>query len=301
MEFKRKTVELTPELASEYLSRRHPTLQRKYDANYAEQLSRDISAGRWNNDLHGADPMIFSDSGYLINAQHRCGAVVIANKPIVIDVLYGVPEEMFEYVDAGKARSVAQFVHTKHSNTVTALARFANSIECGNTITTALTGRVVHTRSNGKKRSVSAGRVEVLSYIHDNASELEYIASQADRIYYAMRGGSKASFAAALWVILYVSKDQGIGEVLNLIDDIAADVPRSPIVAHGKVIGMSKLITAARQGMKINSDYWVGLILTMYRLSSTNRLKVTQKDINDAIPYYNLLIKRKQGFKELDN
>ena len=299
MEFKRETIELTPELAKEYLAKRHPILQRKYEPNYAEQLSRNITAGRWNNSLHGADPMMFSETGYLINAQHRCGAVVIANKPIIIDVIYDVPEEMFQFVDGGKPRSLRQFVDSKHSTVVCALAKYANAIECGSPILSALYGRVVNTWDGNRKRAVVAGRTELLSYIHENEKELEYIASQAQRIYKAFKGGSKANFAQALWTIFYVYNPHDLGTIIRFVDEIVADLPSSPIIANGKATGMGKLINSAKQGVRVNPEYWIGLILAMYRYSSTNRLKITQKDISDAIPYFNLEIRRKQGITRI--
>lgn len=286
MEFRRKTIELTPERAKKFLENRHEGLQRKYSPDYAEQLARVIRAGKWSNALHSVDPLMVTPEGKLINAQHRCGAVIRANKSIIIDVLYDVPEEMFQFLDGCKPRSFKQFVHSKHANTVVPLARYANAIDNGAMIGSAIKGIVAN---NGKNGRVNAGRTELLDYIDKHEEELEYIACQSEKVYRAFKGGSKAAISYALWTI-YCASDKDLGAVLRFVDEIVADIPSTVVIAKGKALGMGKLLEAAKQRTSIRADYWVSLLLAMYRLSDSRRIKITANDLKDAIPYFNMLL-----------
>lgn len=97
---------LTPGLAGELL-RRNPD-NRSIRATKAAQYAADIRAGKWT---FNGEPIIVSDTGEVNDGQHRCGAVIDANKPIPVLMVFGVPRETRLTVDQGATRSAADYAH----------------------------------------------------------------------------------------------------------------------------------------------------------------------------------------------
>jgi len=91
-------VTLTPKLAAEWKATVKPDAQRKYRDHHALKLARAIERGEWtrNNDM-----FMFDKDGALVNGQHRCGAVMKANKSIVVTVAYDCTEDEIMHADQG--------------------------------------------------------------------------------------------------------------------------------------------------------------------------------------------------------
>lgn len=68
------------------------------------RLSRAILAGRWK--LNGAS-IVVDRKGRLLDGQHRCHAIVRANKPVRTVLVTGVSPEVFDTIDQGAKRSGA--------------------------------------------------------------------------------------------------------------------------------------------------------------------------------------------------
>lgn len=284
---RRKTIELTPELASQYLSKIYDG-QRKINKGHVKQLSRDIREGRWNNDARQFDPIMLSPNGELLNGQHRCKAVVDAEKSIVVDLLTNVPEDLFKFLDGGKSRALPQFVKCKNSNTVAAVSRYANAIESGTPLSSAITGRV---ELDGHV-NVRASRIELLSYIEKNLEILEECAYEARRIYEAFgNAGSKAMFADALWTISYISGHENMEEIKAFVDDIISDNPSRPSLANGKSLAVKKLVEQLRNTSRIKQEFWMHWLLAMYKSLGTNKKTLTMNDVNEAASYFDKIIK----------
>lgn len=294
MEFKRETIELTPELAKEYLAKRHPR-QRKLNLGYAEELARLIRAGLWENRMHQFDPMALDKQGRLMNFQHRCMAVVRAGKPITADVLFDIPEELFEFIDGGKSRQVNQFLDMKNDTTISALARYAIAIENGSPIPSAFSGRITGAQENKQKFNVRAGRTELLEYIHQNEKDLAWSTAQGVRLYQTIgKGSSKASFASAIWTILYVADEDVSVDVLEFVDLFTAQTTTNDVIAKGKAMAMKTLLKAARDRQAVKFEYWFWLTLTIYRLYKTDRQTITKADIDKTAQMFAILTKEKR-------
>lgn len=281
MEFKRETIVLTPEIAKDFLANRYEG-QRKINTAYAESLARDIKSGRWNDDLHGADPIMISPDGKSMNGQHRCMAVILSNEAILIDVLYDVPKELFEFIDNGKTRTLSQFVEGPRAKEVSALARFANCVEQGIGLSVAIHGYV----ENGR---VLASRSEILDYVREHEAELRWCAKEGERIYKAFHGGSKTAFTDAIWTILYVEGSSSKKSVINFVDEIVSDRPHSGMVISGKEKGRNKIIDAARNHVGIDRKYWIMLILAMYDFRNSTRIKLNDNDMEKSFAKYDEL------------
>ena len=284
MEFKRETIVLTPEIAKDFLANRYKG-QRRINTAYAESLARDIKSGRWNDELHGADPIMISPEGKSMNGQHRCMAVILSNEAILVDVLYDVPEALFEFIDNGKARTVSQFVEGPRAKEVAALARFANCVEQGIGLAVAIHGYV----ENGR---VIASRNEILDYVKEHEAELRWCATEGERIYKAFHGGSKTAFTDALWTILHVEGLSSKKTILAFVDEIASDRPHSSMVISGKEKGRNKIIDAARNHVSIDRKYWIMLVIAMYDFRNSTRIKLNDNDMEKSFVKYDELSRR---------
>lgn len=94
-------VEVTPEMASDWLSRN--TSNRPLREYHANKLARQISNGEW---VFNGETIKFNTKGELIDGQHRLAACIIANKPIRTLVIYDAPDNAYETIDGGKRRNV---------------------------------------------------------------------------------------------------------------------------------------------------------------------------------------------------
>lgn len=79
---------VTPEQAAVYLQTVDASTTRKLSDSQVSRYSADMLQGNW----HISQPLIFSDSGKLLDGQHRLAAVVKANTPVEFSILRGVGE-----------------------------------------------------------------------------------------------------------------------------------------------------------------------------------------------------------------
>lgn len=283
----RKTIKLTPELAKQFLCNVYEG-QRKLIPSYMRQLARDMKAERWRPETGQFHPLMLSAEGKLLEGQHRCHAVVESGKTIMTDILINVPEELFRYIDGGKPRMLSQFVNTKNANTVSALSKYANAIECGTPIASAISGRV----ETEDHINVRASNIELLEYIDNHIEVLENCAYEARRIYEALgNGGSKAMFANALWTISYVSNHEISRDIDKFVDEIVSDSPTHPAIAKGKSLAVKKLVEQLRNASRVKSEFWMYWLLAMYKAYGSQKKTLTLADVNAAPSYFDKLIK----------
>ena len=151
----KKEILLTPELAKKYMKQNY-CLNRNIRATEVNELCRDIREGNWNPKLSEVqDPIMFSLDGKMINGQHRCLAVITANKPVRITVAKDVPEDLYPLLDRGTKRNLADAIgKEKNSTSIAAIAKIYFSLVHGSTpLNGILTGRLANSViiANGKK------------------------------------------------------------------------------------------------------------------------------------------------------
>jgi hypothetical protein len=71
-------VQLTPELARQFLDRLHPINSGGWNHENVARYAALIDAGTWE----GMSPMVFTLRGFLVDGKHRCAAVIASGKPI---------------------------------------------------------------------------------------------------------------------------------------------------------------------------------------------------------------------------
>lgn len=116
-----RVINLTPELAAEYLNR-NPRNRKVSPRNYAT-IVRAITNGEW--ELNG-EAIKIDASGFILDGQHRCHAVVEAGIAIKTFLIENLPATVQDTMDTGKSRTLADILAIRgevNANTVAAIAR----------------------------------------------------------------------------------------------------------------------------------------------------------------------------------
>lgn len=121
--------DITPELARKYLA--HHGGNRNLNANAVADYARDMAAGRWHLTHQG---IAFSDTGELLDGQHRLQAIIRAGIAVRMYVTKGVDPDAFKVLDTGRQRTLAdrfQIEGAKNANQLAAVARKVTLWEMG--------------------------------------------------------------------------------------------------------------------------------------------------------------------------
>lgn len=115
--FRTEIIEVTPEMASEMLRKNEGN--RKITPSASNFLVKQMQQGKWR---FTADAIQFSDTGRLLDGQHRLDAVVKSGTTQKFLVAYGVPDDHQSVIDTGKNRSAGDvlFMHGIHNHTIAA-------------------------------------------------------------------------------------------------------------------------------------------------------------------------------------
>lgn len=116
-------VTLTPVLAG-LLLERNP-INRPISHGNSSALLSDIANNRF---VFNGEPIVVSDSGVLLDGQHRCQAVIQANKPIQTLIVFGPKEEARFTIDIGRPKSAPNFLHMKGFKNTAVLAAAARML-----------------------------------------------------------------------------------------------------------------------------------------------------------------------------
>lgn len=135
------TVELvTPEVAAKMLERN--TANRPISSGIVAKYAEDMRANRW--DYNGQD-IIFSETGDLLDGQHRLSAIIAAETPTVLGIKRGLPSSAFATLDAGKSRTagdILALLGVPSYNHAAGVARIALSYATGRAFRGGTAGRV---------------------------------------------------------------------------------------------------------------------------------------------------------------
>jgi hypothetical protein len=93
---------ITPEDATRYLAAN--TNNRPLNAKWVRALTKEIQEGRY---MLNGESVIFSDTGELLDGQHRLYAIAASGMPVSILVVRGVARDAWGTIDTGKARRAA--------------------------------------------------------------------------------------------------------------------------------------------------------------------------------------------------
>lgn len=103
-----EVVNLTPALAQALLARNPQN--RKLSLETVERYARDIATGRW--DFNGTS-IVVSLNGETNDGQHRCHAVIKANRSITVVIVFGPDRDSRFTLDQNKVRTVGDYLGMK--------------------------------------------------------------------------------------------------------------------------------------------------------------------------------------------
>ena len=138
---KHDVVDATPEMAEKWLG--NDVLyahQRDWHPTYSDGYASDMAAGLWSDDV--ADPIVFSESGKLLNGQHRLHAIVKCRMTIPMLVVTVENENGYKFIDTGHSRTFVDLVgkDVKNKTTVGSVSKRIVAIEEQKTIRAAIEG-----------------------------------------------------------------------------------------------------------------------------------------------------------------
>ena len=100
------TVEtITPTRAAELLKGNRSN--RPLNQNWVKTLAGIITSGKWKLTHQG---IAIATDGVVVDGQHRLSAIVAANKAVQIMVARNAPTDVFDAIDGGKKRTVADYI-----------------------------------------------------------------------------------------------------------------------------------------------------------------------------------------------
>lgn len=195
----REKILLTPQMASRLMERNYKNnrLPRKSMVN---KIAQDIIDDRWDSEVSKfQDPILFTNDGTLINGQHRCLAVIKANRPIEIYAEYDVPESIYPMLDGGTARSACDFVEVPNRKSAAALAKIMCAVEDGTApLTSALQGKISAT--------TVATRAQVIEKINQENDRIQYFTHASQRMG-SYLFNKRTQIATAAFLIEYTKRD----------------------------------------------------------------------------------------------
>ena len=217
---------LSPKVAEELLKNNYP-LNRTLSMPVVLKYADDIRQGRWNEDVSQIDQPLATDiHGRLIQGQHRCNAVIVAQKPIYTYIVRGVPESYYEFLDGGFARSASTYLRTKNANRIAAISAAICAIEDGTlSLKSAISGKV----GSEKKNVFQASRKAQIEKYQSNKAKIDSIYSMALPIQQKTHL-TPTAIAIALFIMLYV------GEPEETVRGFSGDFATGPIEASNRLL-----------------------------------------------------------------
>ncbi len=163
-----KIVTITPKIAAELLA--HNDNNRPLKDNHVISLAIQIEKDKWQ--LNG-ESIIISKKGKVLDGQHRLHAVIMADKSIRSNVVYGADEESFLTIDTGRIRSgsdVLSIEGVENSAVMSSIIRAVIMWKRGSI------KNAVSKKSSGKsKKTRSITNAEMVEFYNKNKNKLTEI------------------------------------------------------------------------------------------------------------------------------
>ena len=156
---------ITPEVAQQILSTN--THNRELNKRHVMFLCDQMQSGLWQM---AADPIRISDTGVLLDGQHRLSAIVASKVTYDMLVVRGLPDTTFHVMDTGRIRSagdVLQIGGHPNSRLIASIIRMVINYHRGNfSNTLANMGRVSgYTVTNGEIMAFAA-ETDMQPFVH---------------------------------------------------------------------------------------------------------------------------------------
>lgn len=211
---------ITPELAQEYLGCN--THNRNVRVNKVKAYAEDMRSGNW---MQNGDSIRFSNSGTLLDGQHRLMAVIEAQIPIVMLVVRGLPLESQVTIDTGAHRKFSDYLTLENVRNAAVVASATRSV---------LLWERGSRRFGGGGSNSAVTNPQLKDCWERNQEWLEYAAPRIQRVLHAVRLPSTVT-GALTWAFDHI--DAGDSEFFwdRLVSDELHEAG-SPIFALRRLL-----------------------------------------------------------------
>lgn len=207
-----QVVELTPALAR-VLMDRNPK-NRKISDLVVESYTRDIEHGKWR---FNGEALIIADDGTLNDGQHRCSAVIAADKPVMATLVIGVERDSRATLDQGRTRTVGDYL---------AMEGYVNTNQLG-----AAASFVFQHQARGYLAKGGSGKPtksEVMALIDLNPSLVQSVAQV--QVKGAAAYGGQSMLAFCHWTFWQASDRASADDFIRKLTEGAGLLARDPIL-----------------------------------------------------------------------
>jgi hypothetical protein len=229
---------IAAELAAQWLAERNYG-NRRLNENTYSKYARDMACGRW--ELNG-EPIIFSDAGRLIDGQHRLKGIVVANVPVQVLVIEGIPDKAFSTINTGKGRSLSDVLTIgghKHSALLSAALQWVMRLETRNLVNVKTQAKFSFTQAECKDALADHPDLEKsVSFIGNSSTAVKKIASPGlTAALHYLFGKRDETMAAAFF--------DALGTGTGLHEDEAVYLLRERLIANRASAAKLPIVTMA--------------------------------------------------------
>lgn len=160
-------VTITPALAKILIERNVDN--RPISAGNSNALMSDIAGGRWQ---FNGQAIVVSDTGILLDGQHRLHQVIATGRPIRTTITFGPKEESRFTIDTGKSKTAANFLAMQGHKYTAALSAAARLV-----LVYREQGNIVH---RGNVRGINPTKTEITAAVNELdglATSVEFVAA----------------------------------------------------------------------------------------------------------------------------
>jgi len=169
-----KLVEVTPEMAADWLDTRNPdgnrSLSRLISGRYADAMRR----GEWKVTHQG---LAFDTDGWVVDGQHRLSGIANSGVVVQIWVFPDMPRDTFDAIDVGRRRMASHLLKVPNAVVLTSAVRYL-----------AVTDNIHDARYPGAAFA-ELTNVETLDLVRRGGHKLE----QAARVAWRVRAGARVT------------------------------------------------------------------------------------------------------------
>ena len=214
-----KFKKLTPELAKKWLETM-PDYQRTKKDLWVAEYAKDMEEGRWNEKI--GDRIRFNKKGQMIDGQHRCLAVIESGVSIMVEVIEGLDDSAYPFIDKGHVRTVSDSIGGKNANVRSAIAKALIALSNGTPNASILSG-------NTSKKSNPISRIEVAEV----AKSKEVIISQLLECFMQLKNANNGRFSAVVATCLAAYALELHGSIENFYEfcaDLNKPAQERPVI-----------------------------------------------------------------------
>ena len=287
-ELKRVKEEITPERAAEMLATNYIN-NRRIRKSVVSRFKADIVDGRWNEDISLVDqPIAFSNTGFLINGQHRLRAILESGMTVYAWCVYGVPEELYNYFDGGVTRSVPDIINVPNATGAATIGKVMYAIKYGQAPLTAALNGVM--RSGHP--SISVTRQQTIAIINEDDELINrYInLGQRSRTY---MGHNPNNLAIPYYIIDFVGRGD---QLERFVDECSSMIPTASAVIACRSY-MNNCMSS--RNFKKDRKWFASCVFTAYEAFRSNKQISQFNKINVTFSKYDKYINEAREAKEV--